>query len=274
MSYQLNEKEVACSASRLLKASGFDPKALDGDLGQEYRARTDDAFLAASAALRRGHWHVMRAQRGTSGDFTSRRRRWRGILTKAAIVPHVGQDHLRARDLWRTDETLCQGPRGGPPGTEGHQGKGGQSNHQFRIAWDVSCLRWAVRLNAMPAGCTPTRDLPGTRCRGLEWGGVEGIIPSRPTYQLASRMREISEIRKRFGKRGVPYHLIADHGPGRTFEALPLSGTQLNARMTEQKTTKRARLSSIFGSQVTQLIARPACAEVASIAKSTRSQGR
>ena len=50
MSYQLNKKDVLFR-QRLLKASGFDPKGLDGVWGRNTSA-ADDAFLAASITLR------------------------------------------------------------------------------------------------------------------------------------------------------------------------------------------------------------------------------
>ena len=199
MSYRLNKKEVLFR-QRLLRASGFDPKGLDGVWGKNTGA-ADDAFIAASSALRDelGAFDA-RSEGNILGLHIKAQRLAREFLTKAANVPYVVRIISGTRTYAEQDDLYAKGRWGGPPGPKVTRAKGGQSNHNFGIAWDVAMFENGRYMNGDAPQDEPAyRDLAGQALvEGLEWGGAWKNYPDPPHYQLASPYAKISEIRKRF----------------------------------------------------------------------------
>lgn len=73
--------------------------------------------------------------------------------------------------------------------------RGGQSNHNFGIAWDVG-----IFLNGAYQGESPyyRRAAEVGLVPGLEWGGAWRTFPDPPHYQLATGTRTIAAVRDRF----------------------------------------------------------------------------
>lgn len=140
MSYQINKKDVLFR-QRLLKASGFDPQGLDGMWGKNTGA-ADDAFVAAGIALRDelGTFDA-RSEGNILGLHIKAQRLARKFLTKATIIPYVVRIISGTRTYAEQDDLYAKGRWGGPPGPKVTKAKGGQSNHNFAIAWDVALFR-------------------------------------------------------------------------------------------------------------------------------------
>ncbi len=72
--------------------------------------------------------------------------------------------------------------------------KGGQSNHNFGIAWDIGIFRGGAYLPESPdyerAAQVGVNDQ-------LEWGGNWASIKDRPHYQLKTTL-PLNEVRRRF----------------------------------------------------------------------------
>jgi len=204
MSYQLNKKEVLFR-QRLLKASAFDPYGLDGLWGTKTNA-ADEAFLAASAAMRdeMGAYDVR-----TEGNIRSlhmkAQRLAREFLLRAAGFPYLVKIISGTRTYAEQDDLYAKGRWGGPPGPKVTWAKGGQSNHNFGIAWDVALFEDGRYMNGDAAhDAQAYRDLAGLALLpGLEWGGA-WKKSDPPHYQVASDYKKISEVRERF-EAGEPY---------------------------------------------------------------------
>jgi peptidoglycan LD-endopeptidase CwlK len=204
MSYQLTKKEVLFR-QRLLKASGFDPQGLDGVWGAKTTA-ADDAFMAASGALQLelGAFDV-RSEGHIVGLHIRSQRLAREFLTKAAAFPYVAKIISGTRTYAEQDDLYAKGRWGGPPGPKVTWAKGGESNHNFGIAWDVALFEGGRYMNGAEEIDAPAyRDLAGhAMVPGLEWGGA-WRKSDPPHYQVASEYARISDVRKRF-ETGEPY---------------------------------------------------------------------
>jgi peptidoglycan L-alanyl-D-glutamate endopeptidase CwlK len=204
MSYQLTMEEVLFR-QRLLKASGFDPKGLDGLWGRNTEA-AEGAFLAASLA-----------QRDELGAFDARsegcimslhikaQRSARAFLTEAAKLPYKAKIISGTRTYAEQNALYAIGRWGGPRGKKVTWARGGQSNHNFGIAWDVGLFDAGRYMNGNENIDDPAyRDLAGhAKPDDVDWGG-SWRKSDPPHYQLVSEFKSMSEIQKRF-ERGEPY---------------------------------------------------------------------
>jgi peptidoglycan LD-endopeptidase CwlK len=99
----------------------------------------------------------------------------------------------RCRDQ---DRLYAQGRRGGPPGDIVTNARGGQSNHNFGVAFDIDISRdgWRTTLRDGPefdrAGALGT-------ALGLEWGGNWRTIQDRPHFQFTGG-QTTRQLRQRF----------------------------------------------------------------------------
>jgi len=198
MSYQLIKSEVLFR-QRLLKASGFDPHGLDGIWGPN-TAAADQAFLAASAALRDelGAFDT-RTEGNILGLHIRAQHLAREFMNRAAAFPFVARIISGTRTYAEQDELYRRG-RWGRAGPKVTNAKGGQSNHNFGIAWDVALFEGGRYMNGDAThDAQAYRDLAGhALVDGLEWGGAWRNFPDTPHYQVASPYNKVSEIRDRF----------------------------------------------------------------------------
>lgn len=198
MSYQLLKSEVLFR-QRLLKASGFDPNGLDGIWGPN-TAAADQAFLAASAALRDelGAFDT-RSEGSILGLHIRAQYLAREFMNRAGAFPFVARIISGTRTYAEQDELYRRG-RWGRAGPKVTNAKGGQSNHNFGIAWDVALFEGGRYMNGDAThDAQAYRDLAGhALVDGLEWGGAWRSFPDTPHYQVASPYNKISEIRDRF----------------------------------------------------------------------------
>lgn len=184
---------------RLLKSQGLYDGRLDGSWGP----RTDEALRESQERADR-----IAAQ---FGIFDPRSEE--NIRTLNLVAQEKARQFLRAfrdadyvvriisgnRTYAEQDAIYAQGRT--RPGKKVTKARGGQSNHNFAIAWDIGIFTGGRYLPESPLYKTAaTIGLAATT--GVEWGG-HWDDPDRPHYQLATG-KEIGAVRALF-ERGRPY---------------------------------------------------------------------
>lgn len=178
---------------RLLKCAGFYAGALDGIWGPLTDAavdRFDDLSDAQAARL---------------GTFDRRSERCiRTLLPKAQEVARqfmtaVLGAGIEARIISGTrtyaeqNELFKRGRFGNPP-PKITNARGGRSNHNFGIAWDIGIFEKGAYLSQSPLYARAA-DVGLTD--GLEWGGHWARFRDEPHYQLATAY-PLAGVRRRF----------------------------------------------------------------------------
>jgi peptidoglycan L-alanyl-D-glutamate endopeptidase CwlK len=190
---------------RLLASSGFYKGALDGLWGKKSEA-ADAAFVA-----------FYEGQKVKLGTFDRRTEtEIAGLLPKAQVLarkfmhiaikaPFVVKILSGTRTYAEQNELYAKGrTKSGPKVTNA---RGGQSNHNFGIAWDVGIFvdgRYNEGRNAkenqqyVDLAKLVKKDVPG-----LEWGGDWRSFKDMPHYQLATG-KSMSQLRAAL-EAGKPY---------------------------------------------------------------------
>jgi len=180
---------------RLLKCSGYYNDILDGRWGKN-TDDADNAFATDAARLQTA-----------LGTFDSRSEKC--IATLHIKAQEMARKFLQtvagfevtvriisgARSYAEQDALFAQGRT--KPGKIVTHARGGESNHNFAIAWDVGLFDGGEYLD----GDTAREDalyvkLSKMRPADLEWGG-DWSDPDHPHYQLPTGLR-ISEVRNHF----------------------------------------------------------------------------
>lgn len=203
MSKPLAESDVLFR-QRLLKASGFDPGVLDGVWGPK-TARADEACEAAAEALRDelGMFDV-RSEAQIATLHIKAQRAARRFLGKALTFPASVRLLSGTRSYAEQDALYAKGrfPNGGKKVTNA---KGGRSNHNFGVAWDVGLFENGAYLTGASAR---EQDLyralaAATADAEIEWGGGWKSFPDLPHYELRTG-KPLVTVRALF-ERGEPY---------------------------------------------------------------------
>lgn len=193
MSQRLFEGDVLFN-QRLLKVQGLYTGRLDGRWGPltEQAAR---AFEQASVAIRR-----------EAGDFDARSEAQLTTLLLPAqdaarrFLARVLEAGLHVRILSGTrsyaeQNALFRRGRYGNAGPVVTNARGGQSLHNFGVAWDIGLFD--ARGRYRQDGASYDRAAEAGMDARLEWGGDNPRFVDRPHYQLRLEL-PIAEIRRRF----------------------------------------------------------------------------
>jgi peptidoglycan LD-endopeptidase CwlK len=101
---------------------------------------------------------------------------------------------------YEEQNALFRQGRFGNPGPRVTNARGGQSRHNFGIAWDIGIFEGGAYLGESPRY---SRAAEVGLVDGIEWGGHWSSFVDRPHYQLALPL-STTEIRGRF-EAGEPY---------------------------------------------------------------------
>ena len=182
---------------RILGCSGLYTGAMDGQWGP----KTDAAEQA---------FHVEYLKQQTIGGTFD-------LRTEVAILTLIIQAQAKAREFMKVAGPTCKIVSGTRSYAEQDalfsqqpkvtNARGGQSNHNFGIAWDVGIFLNEHYLT----GATPTEEAAYTtldakikaHVTGLEWGGDWKSIVDEPHYQLATG-KTLSQVRTAF-EAGKPF---------------------------------------------------------------------
>jgi peptidoglycan L-alanyl-D-glutamate endopeptidase CwlK len=201
MSYQLLTQDVLFY-QRFLTANGFDTKGLDGAWGKNTNA-ADAAFTAKSKEIASQY-----------GTFDTRSEG--NIITLAPKVQVLARKFLKimadaGKDVriisgtrtYAEQDALYNQGRNGNTQPKVTNAKGGQSNHNFGLAWDIGLFENGKYITD-DKKYTPLAKLAKPQLAELEWGGDWISFPDIPHYQHVAISGKVSDIRALF-EAGKPY---------------------------------------------------------------------
>ncbi len=189
---------------RLLKAQGCYHGALDGLWGPLTEA-ADQYFERRGVELLALGRFDARSERVIAGLHLTAQAAARQLLALAAPDGFVARIISGTRSYAEQDRLHAQG-RYGNAGPRVTNARGGQSNHNFGIAWDIGLFdTTGAYLNGDSAAEIAEYRRLGELARplGLEWGGDWKSLPDVPHYQLRTG-RSVAETRRLF-EAGLPY---------------------------------------------------------------------
>jgi peptidoglycan LD-endopeptidase CwlK len=192
MSARLSPEDVLF-LQRLLKSAGLYQAKLDGIWGP----KTDAAMAAFE--------QISRDLRQTHGELDSRSETQLVRLhPKAQEAARIFLGKVRAAGIeariisgtrtYAEQDALFRQGRFGNPGPRVTNARGGQSNHNFGIAWDIGIFKDGRYLPESPSYA---KAADAGLTAGLEWGGNWVSIQDRPHYQLETGL-PISAVREKF----------------------------------------------------------------------------
>ena len=189
---------------RLLKAQGMYRGALDGVWGPQTQA-ADLEFEFRAKRLEPLGTFDQRTERLMSGLHLKAQEAARKLLCLAIAAGFRIRLISGTRSYAEQDWLHAQG-RYGNAGPRVTNARGGQSNHNFGIAWDIGLFdAGGGYLNGDTSAEIAEYWRLGELARplGLEWGGDWTSIPDMPHYQLPTG-RSVAETRRLF-EAGLAY---------------------------------------------------------------------
>jgi peptidoglycan L-alanyl-D-glutamate endopeptidase CwlK len=197
MSYQLLKADVLFY-QRLLKANGFYQGSLNG-LWDAATDAADDAFLQESENIKNIH-----------GVFDVRSEA--NIITLAPKVQALARKFLAIMKNNSLDVRIISGTRTyaeqdalyrkgrfGSTEKKVTNARGGFSNHNFGLAWDIGLFE-AGKYITDNKKYKQVAPLALTVLPELEWGGSWVSFPDTPHYQHKTSVGSVSAIRELFEK--------------------------------------------------------------------------
>ena len=179
---------------RLLSCCGLYTDTLDGDYGK-HTGEAEAAFDAKCQAI---------AQ--SEGAFDARSER--NIRSLQLVSQPLARRSLKAFKAAGLDARIISGTRDyaeqnalfrqgrfGNPGPVVTKARGGQSWHNFGLAWDIGLFEGGKYVTAEPKY---RQAAAHGKVAGLEWGGDWKTFPDVPHYQVGAAGRTISGARVRF----------------------------------------------------------------------------
>ena len=186
---------------RFLKSCGFYAGPLDGHFNSDV-SHAEDALAAQYEAIKRemGDFDA-RSEAGISTLEPNAQRTARQFLKTANALPLTYKIISGTRTFAEQDELFAQGRT--KPGKIVTKAKGGESNHNFGIAWDVGIFNGRDYLTGETQEEEQAYINLGkhilAHLDGLEWGGDWHDFVDRPHYQLAIE-KTVADIRQLFEK--------------------------------------------------------------------------
>lgn len=167
---------------RVLKTAGLYPGALDGLWGP-LTDRAYVAFAAASEDLATGLGRFdPRSERHIASLQLEAQRAARTFLRRTRAAGYDARV-ISATRSYAAQNRLFRRGRYGRPGARVTNARGGQSNHNFAIAWDIGLFEAGAYLTGVAAYEGAAR---AGLADELEWGGTWRTFRDTPHYQLAN----------------------------------------------------------------------------------------
>jgi peptidoglycan L-alanyl-D-glutamate endopeptidase CwlK len=195
MSYQLLKQDVLFY-QRFLKANELYTGALNGT----WDAKTDEAdalFIQQSQTITQ-QFGTFDARSETNIITLAPKaqtlvRQFLSILTRAGKDVHI----LSATRTYAEQDALYRKGRFGNTDQKVTNAKGGQSNHNFGIAWDVGLFENGKYITTDPKyKLISSIVLP--QLNNLEWGGNWKTFPDFPHYQHKALSESVAQVRTLF----------------------------------------------------------------------------
>lgn len=197
MSYQFFHDDVLF-LQRLLSCCGLYTDRLDGDYGpnthdaeEKFGARSQAIADAEGAFDERSERNIRSLQLLAQ---PLARRSLKAIRAKAASAGMTAKILSGTRSYAEQNALYKQG-RFGNPGPRVTNARGGQSWHNFGLAWDIGLFRDGRYIDADTQYRTVST---AGKVAGVEWGGDWVTFKDPPHYQAASHGRQVSGARAIF----------------------------------------------------------------------------
>lgn len=196
MSQQLSKEDVLFR-QRLLSCCGFYTDRLDGVWGPNTNA-ADQSFFARSAAIAAAEGTFDARSEGNIATLhcdaqEAARRSLRAI--RAALAADTDVRIISGTRTYAQQDALFRQGRFGNPGPRVTKARGGQSWHNFGLAWDIGLFRDGKYL----ADGAPYVPLGGPgKVADVAWGGDWTSFKDVPHYQFGTAGKTISAARARF----------------------------------------------------------------------------
>ncbi|HWM26765.1 MAG TPA: M15 family metallopeptidase [Chthoniobacterales bacterium] len=193
---QLTKDEIK-NLQRTLKASGFDPGPIDGLWG----SKTEAAYQRSQKA----HDNAQPSETNQLRTFDSRSEaNIKSLVPKAQVAARkflaavldagIEAKIISGNRTWAEQDALFAKR---PQVTKA---RGGFSNHNFGIAWDIGIFKGGAYLPESPLYAQAGQI---GRQQGLEWGGDWKSFKDEPHFNLKTG-KTMAELRAAFLK-GEPY---------------------------------------------------------------------
>lgn len=195
MSYQLLKEDVLFY-QRLLKSIGLYKKKLDGIWGAGTDA-ADHAFTAQSYEI--AELYGQFDTRSESNIITLipkaqvLARKFMKILVDAGYDVRI----ISGTRTYAEQNTLFRKGRYGNPGPRVTNARGGYSNHNFGIAWDIGLFEKRKYITTAKK-YKELAQLVMPQLEELEWGGNWKSFPDVPHYQYKVAINSIAKLREAF----------------------------------------------------------------------------
>jgi peptidoglycan L-alanyl-D-glutamate endopeptidase CwlK len=192
-------REEILFTQRLLKSQGLYGGRLDGSWGPKTEAAAADNHMRADQlAVRLGTFDPRSEENVRTLNLKAQEtaRIFLGAFVTADYVVRIISGN---RTYAEQNAIYAQGRT--KPGDIVTDARGGRSNHNFAIAWDIGIFVGGRYLKNSPL-YKEAAKVALTATTGLEWGG-HWKKPDRPHYQLATG-KGINEVRELF-ESGQPY---------------------------------------------------------------------
>jgi peptidoglycan L-alanyl-D-glutamate endopeptidase CwlK len=208
MSANLSETEILFR-QRLLKCCGLYTGKLDSKWGPKTEA-ADQAFLAEYERLKKKHGaRDARTETNILSLHLTAQDLARKFLSEFGGFAFDIRIISGTRTYDQQNALYRQGRRGnaGPIVTNA---RGGQSNHNFGIAWDIGLFdsgKYLTGANARENAAyesAAVRGLANGLASKLEWGGSWKTFQDQPHYQAVANLATTTEVREAF-EAGKPY---------------------------------------------------------------------
>lgn len=190
---------------RLLKCSGYLDDVIDGEWGTN-TSRADERFLTDAAELKSRHGEFdQRSERHIGGLHIKAQELARRFMKAASQGPHTVKIISGTRSYNEQNALFRQGRFGNPP-PRVTNARGGESNHNFCIAFDIGLFdeNGKYLTGATSAEVKAYEDVAEiARTEGLDWGGNWVSFRDIPHYQVRTE-KKIAAVRNLF-ESGTPY---------------------------------------------------------------------
>jgi peptidoglycan L-alanyl-D-glutamate endopeptidase CwlK len=198
MSGRLFEDDVVF-LQRLLKSTGFYNGKIDGVWGKKTDAGVE-AFEARFRDIREALGELDLRSESNLHTLHPRAQETARIFIRKVLDAGITVRIISGTRTYAEQNALFRIGRFGDPRAKVTNSRGGQSNHNFGIAWDVGVFKEGKYLTDSPLYTTAAEK---GLFEGLEWGGHWTTFKDRPHYQVATGL-SIDTVRERF-ERGEAY---------------------------------------------------------------------
>jgi peptidoglycan L-alanyl-D-glutamate endopeptidase CwlK len=177
---------------RFLKCAGFYTGIIDGDFGKNSLKAAHEFELASIAAANELGSFDGRSEGNIQMLLPAAQRKAREFMKAAATgtpASAVVKIISGTRTFAEQDILYAQGRT--RPGKKVTNAKGGQSNHNFGVAWDIGIFKNGQYLDDSPLYANTGAI---GESLGLEWGGHWKSIQDEPHFQVVpdSRLKAIA----------------------------------------------------------------------------------